>query len=299
MRHINLKAIKKLARDQNLTIKNNNSFRIDQCPECLEGKMILQKYKISLSNIKTIEYLDLVSSDICSLINLKTWDNYKYFITFLDKSTRFLEVILLKKKSKALNAFKVYKAKAKNQSNKRIKRLRTNNNSEYVNTNFKYTLNKFSILHKKTAPYTKEPNSLIEHINLTLLNKVRSIIYTANLPRYLWREALNTAIFLYNRTPHSALDLIIPFKALNKSKPIISNIKVFSSLYYYKDNSFKLKLDPRGRKAILIRYSKEANLYKIQDLNKNRPIWTRDIKVFKNIFLQPYTAVGDHGKSAS
>ena len=185
MGHINLKAIKRLAKDQNLTIKNNNSFRIDQCPECLEGKMISQKHKISLSNIKTIEYLDLVSSDICGPINPKTWDNYKYFITFLDKSTRFLEVILLKKKSEALNAFKVYKAKAENQSNKRIKRLRTDNGGEYVNTDFEYTLNKFGILHEKTAPYTKEPNGLIERVNLTLLNKVRSMIYTANLPRYL------------------------------------------------------------------------------------------------------------------
>ena len=39
MGHINLKAIKKLAKNLEITI-NNDGFKIDQCPECLEGKMI-------------------------------------------------------------------------------------------------------------------------------------------------------------------------------------------------------------------------------------------------------------------
>jgi hypothetical protein len=31
------------------------------------------------------------------------------------------------------------------------------------------------------------------------------MIYTANLPLYLWGEALLAAVHLYNITPHSAL----------------------------------------------------------------------------------------------
>ena len=84
--------------------------------------MLQQKYKVSLSNYKDINYLEKVSSNISRPILLKTWDKFKYFITFLNKRTYFLEVILLRSKSKALQAFKDFKTKAKNNpSNKRIR----------------------------------------------------------------------------------------------------------------------------------------------------------------------------------
>jgi len=89
------------------------------------------------------------------------------------------------------------------------------------------------------------------------------MLYTANLPRYLWGEAILAATFLYNRTPYSALGFKTPFELKNNRKPVISNIKVFSSLCYYRDNSSKLKLNPRGIKTILIGYGQEANLYKV------------------------------------
>jgi len=81
------------------------------------------------------------------------------------------------------------------------------------------------------------------------------MLYTANLPRYLWGEAILATTFLYNQTPHLALGFKTPFKSKNNRKPVIFNIKVFSSLCYYRDNSSKLKLNLRGIKAILIGYS--------------------------------------------
>ena len=293
MGHISLQALKTLAKSQNIILKTN-SFNIDQCPECNEAKMISQRHKIPLSNLQSIDYLEKVSSDICGPISPKTWDKFRYFITFLDKRTRFLEVTLLKKKSEALQAFKDFKQKAENQSGKPIKRLHTDNGTEYVNKDFEVVLNKAGIIHEKTAPYTKELNGLIERVNLTLLNKVRSLIYTANLPRYFWGEALLAAAFLYNRTPHSALEGITPFEAKNSRKPVITNIKVFGSLCYYKDNSPKTKLDPRGVKAILIGYGQEANLYKVWDIQKEKALWTRDIRVFENVFLTPSNSLASN-----
>src|SRR5208337_4867757 len=183
--YISLKALIKIASSNSIRIIRNG-FDINQYPICNEAKMLKQRYKVLLSNFKTLDYLEKVSSDICGLISLSTYQGYKYFITFLKKKTRFLKITLLKRKSEALQAFKDYKAKVENNSNrKRIQTFLTNNSTEYVNNDFEITLYEFGIKYKKTAPYIKEPNGLIERPNRTLLEKVRSLIYRVNLPRYL------------------------------------------------------------------------------------------------------------------
>ena len=59
-------------------------------------------------------------SDICGPISFKTYDNFKYFITFLDKGTKYLEIALIKYKSNAFKAFSMFKKQTKNNpSNKK------------------------------------------------------------------------------------------------------------------------------------------------------------------------------------
>jgi hypothetical protein len=59
-----------------------------------------------------------------------------YFITFIDDSTRFCYVYLLKSKDKALHYFKTYKAEAENQLERKIKRLRSDRGGEYFSSDF-------------------------------------------------------------------------------------------------------------------------------------------------------------------
>src|SRR5208337_1552655 len=163
-----------------------NGFDINQYPICNEAKMLKQRHKVSLSNLKTLDYLEKVLSNICRPISPKTYQGYKYFITFLEKKTRFLKITLLKRKSEALQDFKDYKAEVENNSSgKRIQTFLTDNGTEYVNNEFEITLYEFGIKYNKTALYIKEPNGLIKKPNKTLIEKVRSLIYQANLPRYL------------------------------------------------------------------------------------------------------------------
>ena len=69
----------------------------------------------------------------------------------------------------------------KNQLNKQIKEIFTDNGTEYVNDDFHILLGRYGIIHRTTPIYTKEPNSLIERINLTLINKVRCLLIQSGL----------------------------------------------------------------------------------------------------------------------
>ena len=292
MGHIGPKALKALAKQLNIELISN-SFDFDRCAECNEAKMLQQRHKISLNaNNKSLVYLEEVYSDICGPISPKTSEGMRYFITFLDKKTRFLCVTLLRHKNEALQAFQEFKARAENGaiSLKRIRALQTDSGGEYLNKSFSDFNKSEGIDHRFTAPHTKEPNGLIERVNRTIMEKVRSMVYTANLPRFLWGYAVIAAAYLYNRTPHSSLNnYITPFEAKTERKPLVSHIKVFGSLCYYRDNSPKLKLDPRGQKGLLIGYAAgDANLYQIWDISKRRAIWARDVKVFEGEFLVPY-----------
>jgi transposase InsO family protein len=84
---------------------------------------------------------------------------------------------------------------------KRIREFFSNNGSKYINKCFQKALNNYSIIYNTAPIYTKEPNGLIERINLTLLSKVRSLLIMANAPKYLWGEALLASTYLYNRNP--------------------------------------------------------------------------------------------------
>ena len=112
---------------------------------------------------------------------------------------------------------------------------------------------------------------------------MRCILFTAKLPKYLWGEAVSTAVYLYNRTPHSQLQFKTPYQALYDTKPDITNIKVFGLIVYYKNKVIGLKkLDPRARKAILLGFGN--NLYRLYNIDSKRLTWARDVKILENQF---------------
>ena len=55
----------------------------------------------------------------------------KYFITFIDRYSRYMYLYMLHSKDKALEAFKVFKAEVKKQCGKQVKIMRSNRGGEY------------------------------------------------------------------------------------------------------------------------------------------------------------------------
>ena len=286
--HINIVPLIAFLRSNNISYNKDNiiDFKANSCIICLEAKDKRTINKKS-SNIKSFDLNERIYSDLGGpLIN--TYNNYKYYITFLEKVSKYLEGTLIKNKSDALEAFSNFKNKVELQKNKKIKELFTDNGGEFINSNFNNLLNKNGIIHSTTPPYTKEPNGAIERINLTILNKVRALLYNSKAPKYLWGEAFLASIYLYNITPHSSLGFKSPFEVYNNYKPNTSNIKTWGSLVYYNTNKYKTKLEPRNNKAILIGYMNN-NIYKVYDLTLKRALYTRDIIILEDKFLNNIT----------
>ena len=107
------------------------TFQIDakhKCETYVEAKLTRSSFQ---SVERHTEPLDLIHCDICDLKLVQTRGGNKYFITFVDDSTKYCYVYLLKSKDEAIEKFVLYKNEVENQLNKKIKVLRSDRGGEY------------------------------------------------------------------------------------------------------------------------------------------------------------------------
>jgi transposase InsO family protein len=77
--------------------------------------------------------------------------------------------------------FKELKAQVENQTEKKIKVLRTNNGRKFYGNEFEEFCKKCGIARKKNIPYTPQQNGVAERMNMTLMEKSRSMLSDAEL----------------------------------------------------------------------------------------------------------------------
>lgn len=100
-------------------------------------------------------------------------------------------------------------------------------------------------------------------------------IIHANLPQYLWAEAILTAVYLRNRSPTEVLCDKTSYKVWYKRKQKVSHLKLFGSCAVALNKGNKAKFDPREKLYIMVGYSlvaKASRLFDLMKLNFNIPI---------------------------
>jgi hypothetical protein len=102
--------------------------------------------------------------------------------------------------------------------------IRTDNGNELAGSeNFRSLVQEHRYTLETTAPDTSSQNGLGEHPHRTLKEKVRCLLYTAGLGIEFWSDALLHAVWLYNRTYHSAIDMT-PYQAWTGHIPCLDRL---------------------------------------------------------------------------
>ena len=91
-----------------------------------------------------------------------------------------------------------FKALIENHTEKKIKILRTDNGTEYESNEFHDFCKEVGIKRETTTLYTFEQNGVAERKNHTIVEVVRSMLHDQRLPKFLWAEAANTAVYVQN-----------------------------------------------------------------------------------------------------
>ena len=107
--HVNYDTLHRL-----INLNHVPTFQIDtkhKCETCIEAKLTRPSFQ---SVERNNEPLNLIHNDICGLKFVQTRGGNKYFITFVNDSSRYCYVYLLKSKDEAIEKFVIYKNEVKN-----------------------------------------------------------------------------------------------------------------------------------------------------------------------------------------
>ena len=254
--HIGQERMNRLAREGLLGTRAKIQLSI--CEHCLAGKATRKPFGKAIRSESTLQ---LIHSDICGPMNVKARHGASYFITFIDDFSRFGHVYLISHKSEALDCFIRYMNEVENQTERKVKTLRTDRGGEYLSDMFKTICNDRGIIRQLTIPGTPQQNGVAERRNRTLLEMVRSMMAQANLPISYWGDALLTAAYILNKVPSKSVPST-PYERWTGRKPDLSNLRPWGSAAYVHDSSHKYgKLGPRGKKCIFIRYHETSKGY--------------------------------------
>nr|GEZ44224.1 hypothetical protein [Tanacetum cinerariifolium] len=130
------------------------------------------------------------------------------------------------------------------------------------------TLDKFfdevGITQQFSAARTPQKNGVVERRNRTLVEAARTMLTFANLPSFLWAEAIATACFTQNRSIiHKRFDKT-PYELINKRKPNIKFFRVFGCrCYLLNDYDDVGKLKAKVDIGVFVGYSKEFAAFRI------------------------------------
>ncbi|KAL0439356.1 UNVERIFIED_CONTAM: hypothetical protein Slati_2418600, partial [Sesamum latifolium] len=114
--------------------------------------------------------LDLVHTDVCGPLSIVARGGFSYFITFTDDHSRYGYVYLMRYKSEAFGRIKEYRLEVENQTNRKIKALRSDRGGVYLSDEFIDYLKENGILSQWTPPGTPQLNGVAERRNRTLLD---------------------------------------------------------------------------------------------------------------------------------
>jgi transposase InsO family protein len=121
------------------------------CKGCTLGKYAKTSHPNRDDRAKDI--LELIHSDVCGPFSFPSLCGFKYYVIFIDDHSRKTWIVFMKKKDEVLSRFVEFRALVENQTNKKIKALRSNNRGEYITNAFKDLCSKEGIRRELTTPH--------------------------------------------------------------------------------------------------------------------------------------------------
>jgi hypothetical protein len=174
--HIGIKQLNRLIKHDLVKGLKDVVFEKNKlCSSCQVGKQIGNTHpKKSIMN--TFKAFELLHIDLFGPTPYTSIGGNKYGFVIMDNYTRYTWVFILVDKSDVFATFKSFVKRIHNEFETTIKRVRSDNGSEFKNTRIDELCDEFRIRHQFSAKYTLQSNDLVERKNKTLIDMVRSML---------------------------------------------------------------------------------------------------------------------------
>jgi transposase InsO family protein len=195
--------------------------KLDFCEPFVFGKHKRVKFNTATHSSKGI--LDYVHFDLWGPSRKPSLGGARYILTIIDDYFRKVWPYFLKGTSEAFSAFKEWKTMVENQTEKKVKKLRTDNGMEFCSQEFKLYCKSEGIVRHYIVLYTPQQNGVAERMNRAIISKARCMLSNSGLNRRFWAESASTTCYLINRSPCIAIDKKTPIEVCLVLQLIIHN----------------------------------------------------------------------------
>ena len=225
------------------------------CGICAEGKMF--QYRNREADRRATHRLELVHCDLSGPIDPVAKGGFRYTICFVDDYSGLFVVYFLKQKSDSVAATEKFLADMTPYGS--VTRLRTDNGTEFSNSEFRKLLVKNRIKHEFSSPYSPHQNGTVERSWRSLFDMARCLLIEAKLPKELWTYAVKASAYIRNRcfSPRTGKTA---YEMMTNLRPNLSNMHIFGT-ECYSYVQVKKKLDPRSKQGIFVGYDSESPAY--------------------------------------
>lgn len=271
-----------------------NDDPLPPCDVCHRAKQTRTPFP--LSDHKSNSLGDLIHLDVWGPYKVPTCEGFRFFLTVVDDFTRSVWIFLLKNKSDVFDNFEIFYNLLSNQFDKKVKIVRSDNGTEFVNGKFQKNFKNNGIIHQTTCAYTPQQNGVAERKHRHLLNVARSLLFHSGVPLKYWGDVVLSAAYLVNRTPSSVLKGKSPFELIYGKTPSFEHLRVYGSLCFATKLNLHDKFESRAVKAVFIGYSSFKKGYKLLNLENNTTFFSRDVKFYEHIM--PFKMSNDLDESS-
>jgi len=154
-----------------------------------------------------------------------------------------------------------------------------NGRGEYDNQLFQEYLVSEGITYEPSAPYTQHENGISERMIRTIMERARTILLESQLNDSFWAEAVNTSVYLHNRSPTRALQDSTLYQAWHGLQPPLGHLRRFRcDAYVYVPDQRRKKLDAKSRRCIHLEYvHNTTKLWRVWDIATESVIQAADV----------------------
>ncbi|QRG36488.1 hypothetical protein FDK38_000829 [Candidozyma auris] len=181
-------------------------FSYHNCYSCAASKSIRLYPKLTRGHTLVNHPLEVTHVDLCGDFN-SAYDGSQYFLTIVDRYTRYVTVYLLKRKTSASERVIEYYKNAMNFFNGKCKPriLRCDNGTEFMNPLSGF-LETHGISKEATHAHSSYQNGIAERMHRSLMDIARTLLIDAGASVIFWPAAIRHAAEIYNLQPRGVND---------------------------------------------------------------------------------------------
>ena len=262
--HVGMRNLAKLQKDNHIIGLTNVVFEKDRvCGACQAGKQHGVPHQ-SKNVVTTKRPLELLHMDLFGPVAYISIGGSKYGLVIVDDFSRFTWVFFLSDKGETQEILKKFMRRAQNEFELKIKKVRSDNGTEFKNTGVEEFLGEEGIKHEFSVPYTPQQNGVVERKNRTLIEAARTMLDEYKTPDNFWAEAVNTACHAINRLYLHKIYKKTAYELLTGNKPKVDYFRVFGCKCFILNKKVKSsKFAPRVDEGFLLGYASNAHGYRV------------------------------------